>query len=67
MDQVIIERIDEKLRELPQDQLSTVLDFVSFLTARRQQAMASETLLMAETALRKDWDSPEEDAAWANL
>ena len=26
-----------------------------------------ETLLVAESSLRKDWESPEEDAAWADL
>jgi len=24
-------------------------------------------LLLSESVLRKDWDTPEEDAAWANL
>ena len=24
-------------------------------------------LLLSESALRRDWDTPEEDAAWANL
>lgn len=67
MEQATIERIDEQLRQLPQEQLTTVLDFVSFLAARRRSASASETLLMAETALRKDWGRPEEDAAWADL
>jgi antitoxin component of MazEF toxin-antitoxin module len=27
----------------------------------------SETLTLSEAALRKDWDRPEEDKAWANL
>lgn len=67
MEHATIERIDEQLRQLPQEQLASVLDFVSYLTARRRQASISETLLMAETALRKDWDRPEEDAAWADL
>jgi hypothetical protein len=26
-----------------------------------------ETLLAAESSLHKDWDTPEEDAAWADL
>jgi antitoxin component of MazEF toxin-antitoxin module len=28
---------------------------------------ANETALLSETALRRDWDKPEEDKAWANL
>ena len=27
----------------------------------------SETLLMSQKALAKEWDTPEEDEAWANL
>jgi hypothetical protein len=26
-----------------------------------------ETMLLSEIALPKDWDTPEEDEAWANL
>jgi hypothetical protein len=26
-----------------------------------------DTMLMSENTLSKDWDSPEEDSAWANL
>lgn len=26
-----------------------------------------ETMLLSETILSRDWDSPEEDEAWANL
>jgi antitoxin MazE len=29
--------------------------------------LASETSLLSENTLSKDWDRPEEDAAWANL
>ena len=63
-----IAQIEEHLRRLPQDKLSVVLDFVSYLAER--QYMNDEHLpemLAAETALRKDWDRPEEDAAWASL
>lgn len=28
---------------------------------------ASETMLLSESALAKDWNRPEEDEAWANL
>ncbi|MCE7944328.1 MAG: hypothetical protein DYG95_22340 [Chlorobi bacterium CHB1] len=28
---------------------------------------AYETMLASEDVLRRDWDSPEEDAAWENL
>lgn len=30
-------------------------------------SLLKDTMLASENALAKDWDSPEEDAAWANL
>jgi len=68
MEPATIAQIEEQLRRLPEDKLSVVLDFVSYLAER--QHLSGEHLpemLAAETALRKDWDRPEEDAAWANL
>jgi antitoxin FitA len=32
-----------------------------------QPAQTAETLLLSEPALAKDWDRPEEEAAWAHL
>jgi len=46
--------------------LDEVLDFVRFLKAKH----AGETLATAvasESALKKDWLKPEEDAAWHDL
>jgi antitoxin MazE len=31
------------------------------------KATTSETATLSEKALAKDWDTPEEDKAWANL
>ena len=67
MEPVTISEIEEQLRHLPPEKLAVVLDFVSYLTERQQGAEVLETMLAAETALRKDWDRPEEDAAWAHL
>jgi len=67
MEESTITRIDEQLHQLSHEQLTVVLDFVSFLVARQRQGALSDALLMAETALRKDWDRPEEDATWADL
>ena len=67
MEPASIEEIEEQLRRLPPDKLTVVLDFVSYLNERQQGAEVLETMLAAETALRKDWDRPEEDAAWAQL
>jgi len=67
MEESTIARIDERLRQRSHEQLTVVLDFVSFLATRQRQDALSDGLFMAETALRKDWDRPEEDGAWANL
>ena len=67
MESVSIEQIEEQLRHLPPEKLAVVLDFVSYLTERQQSSEAWQTMLAAESALRKDWDRPEEDAAWADL
>lgn len=73
MDSVTIEQIDERLKELPLEKLAVVYDFVSYLAAREaSQGLgdlcgARETMLASEAVLRRDWDRPEEDEAWAHL
>lgn len=60
-------QIDEQLRRLSPDQLDTVYDFVSFLAERRSTPSSLDTMLASEAVLRRDWDRPEEDAAWSDL
>jgi hypothetical protein len=67
METATIEQIDERLRELPPEKLAVVLDFVSFLAERRALPEGMETALLSEPSLHKDWDTPEEDAAWSHL
>ncbi|HEU5438051.1 MAG TPA: hypothetical protein VFU88_02080 [Ktedonobacterales bacterium] len=67
MDPVTIEEIEEHLRRLAAEKLAVVLDFVSYLSARDEDALVRPALLAAESSLRKDWGRPEEDAAWADL
>ncbi len=66
MESATIAYIEEQLRQLPPEKLAVVLDFVSYLAEREQSAELLETMLAAESSLRKDWDRPEEDAAWAH-
>jgi hypothetical protein len=72
--QVSITKIVERLRQLPSDKLDVVYDFVSYLLEKQQGALrggrraeAMETMIASETVLKRDWDTPEEDAAWADL
>jgi len=60
---------DMVLRELqgiPEPLLEEVVDFIRFL----RDKVASErleTAIASEAALGRDWLTPEEDAAWADL
>ena len=67
----LAEKVFQELKVLPEPYQEQVLDFVEFLHARLQKQAeltpASETLLASEAVLRRDWDSPEEDAAWSDL
>ncbi|HUT93965.1 MAG TPA: hypothetical protein VMY37_31165 [Thermoguttaceae bacterium] len=69
-----IAEIDERLRQLPPEKLPVVYDFVSYLLERDTADLlaagdsgARATMLASEAVLRRDWDRPEEDAAWAHL
>jgi hypothetical protein len=71
---VTISEIDERLRQLSPEKLPVVYDFVSYLLERDAGDLlapgdrtARETMFASEAVLRRDWDRPEEDAAWAHL
>ncbi|GIK40570.1 MAG: hypothetical protein BroJett011_44030 [Chloroflexota bacterium] len=73
MPTVTISQINESLQKLPADKLVIVYDFVSYLIERdvkltlRESSEAYETMIASEAVLRRDWDRPEEDEAWADL
>lgn len=56
---------------LPPDYCPEVLHFIETLKTNRQSALPdttfSDTMLLSESALAKDWDTTEEDTAWASL
>ncbi|GHU96619.1 hypothetical protein FACS1894208_11500 [Clostridia bacterium] len=57
----------ELLREidtLAPDCFGEILDFVGYVKRKRS---VPEAVLMSERSLAKDWDTPEEDAAWNSL
>jgi hypothetical protein len=71
---VTLADIQERLRQLPPDKLTVVYDFVSYLLERDLADVlldadpdARATMFASEAVLRRDWDRPEEDAAWAHL
>jgi hypothetical protein len=60
------ELIIKELERLPEPLQREVYDFARFLRERSGDE-SFDGLLLSESALRKDWETPEEDAAWANL
>jgi len=58
--------IEKEVTSLPEPLQREVYDFVRFLRFKREDE-SFNGLLLSETALAKDWNTPEEDAAWASL
>jgi len=56
----------KEIETLPARCVGEVVDFVEWIK-HRNLSHVPETMLMSETALSKDWNTPEEDEAWANL
>jgi hypothetical protein len=60
------ELIDKEVASLPEYLQREVYDFVRLLREKSENG-SFNGMMLSESALRKDWDTPEEDAAWANL
>lgn len=59
------EIIVQELESAPDKDLDALLGFIHCLKSRNAEDAAPA--LLAESSLRKDWLSPEEEAAWADL
>ena len=62
-----ISELTKRLRELPEEKLAVVYEFVNRLADDEVLSEGFNTMLASEAVLRRDWDRPEEDAAWADL
>ena len=60
------ELIEKEVTSLPEQLQREVYDFARFLRLKREDE-SFNGLLLSESALAKDWNTPEEDAAWASL
>ena len=60
------EAVMHEIEGLPSALLQEVVDFIHFLKIRVVQER-SETAILSETALEKDWLRPEEDEDWRDL
>ena len=56
----------KEIETLPPSCLDEVVKFVAWIK-HRELSQIPETMLLSETALAKDWSTPEEDKAWADL
>ena len=61
-----IKNLMAEIETLPTKHIEEVINFVGFLKLKSLQPIP-ETMILSQSALSKDWDSPEEDAAWADL
>jgi hypothetical protein len=55
-----------EIETLPANCVGEVVDFVAWIK-HRKLSQIPETMLLSEASLAKEWDSPEEDEAWAGL
>jgi hypothetical protein len=67
METITIPQVQEQLRRLPPDKLGVVYDFISYLVERSAASESFQTMLASEEVLGRDWNTPEEDEAWADL
>jgi hypothetical protein len=56
----------KEIETLPANCIGEVIDFVAWIK-HHKLSQIPETMLLSESALSKDWNTPEEDEAWANL
>jgi hypothetical protein len=60
------ELIEQELNGMPESLQREVYDFARFLKLK-SEADSFGGLLASESVLARDWNTPEEDAAWVNL
>lgn len=60
-----MEIIVRELEGVPEEEFEALLRFICSLKSRTADAAAPA--LLAESSLMRDWLSPEDQAAWANL
>jgi hypothetical protein len=58
--------IEKEVSSLPEALPREVYDFARFLRLKDADTRFNG-LLLSESALAKDWNTPEEDAAWVSL
>ena len=60
------ETLMNEINKMPEPLLDELLDFIQFLKTKVLREKY-DTMVVSEPILKKDWLSPEEDAAWKDL
>ena len=60
------EAIQKEIEQAPEPVLEEALAYIRLLKAMRDRGV-TDTALVSEPSLGKDWLRPEEEAAWRNL
>ena len=63
---IAINQLINEIETLPSECLQEIMDFVGYLRVKKLRDIP-ETMILSEKSLSKDWDTPEEDEAWADL
>jgi len=61
-----INKLIYEIESLPSEYIEEVIDFVGYLKLKKLKEIP-ETMILSEKSLAKDWDTSEEDEAWADL
>jgi hypothetical protein len=56
----------QEIETLPASCINEVVDFVAWIK-QRKLSQIPETMLLSEASLSRDWDTQDEDEAWASL
>ena len=63
---MVKEKLMREIESLPAEFHSELMGFVGYLKYKRVNNIP-ETMLLSEKSLAEDWNTPEEDEAWADL
>jgi hypothetical protein len=61
-----INQLINEIETLPTECIQEIMDFIGYLKLKHLKNVP-ETMLLSESSLARDWNTPEEDEAWASL
>ena len=63
---MVKEQVIREIESLPTELYSELMGFVGYLKYRYLNSIP-DTMILSEKSLAENWDTPEEDKAWADL